>query len=120
MSCANCDPTSMTVVRRDDASFELTFTDVDGNAIDLTNGTVFFTVKKKLTDPDEEAYITQEITLFDDPDSGIALLELSNTDTNIAPGKYYFDVQLLTGDDKVTSSNAGSFIVSQDVTQRIT
>jgi len=35
------------VIRGDSATFDITFTDDDSVAIDLTDGTVFFTVKRK-------------------------------------------------------------------------
>lgn len=115
MSCTTSD---IEIIRRDDVSFNLTFTDVDGDPIDLTGATVFFTVKRKLTDPDDEALIEKEIISFDDPELGIAVLILSNTDTDISPGKYFFDIQVKTSDNKISSSNAASFFVNQDVTIR--
>lgn len=108
----------MSIIRRDDVTFDLTFTDVDGDPIDLTGATVFFTVKKKLSDADDDAVIEKEITSFDDPDSGIATLILSATDTNIPAKNYVFDIQLKTADNKISSSLSANFFVSQDVTIR--
>lgn len=106
------------VIKRDDVDFELSFTDVDGNPINLTGSTVFFTVKKNKTDVDNDAVIKKEITSFDDPTSGVALLELSKSDTDISPRSYYFDVQIKDSGGKISSSSVGRFIVSQDVTIR--
>lgn len=108
----------MQVIRRDDVTFDLTFTDVDGDPINLTGTTVFFTVKKKSSDPDDEAFIEEEITVFDDPTSGVAQLQLSAAQTDIAAGRYLFDIQLKTVDGKIASSSVGNFFVSQDITIR--
>lgn len=117
MSCTTSD---MQVIRRDDVAFEITFKDSDGVAIDITGATVFFTVKKRITDPDSEAVISKTITSFTDPTNGLATLQLSNTDTDITPGKYVFDIQLKTVDNKIASSSSANFFVNQDVTIRTT
>lgn len=116
MSCTTGD---MRIIRRDDVAFELTFTDVDGAPVDITGGTVFFTVKRRISDTDLEALITKEITIFDDPTNGIAILILTSAQTNIPAGSYFFDIQLKTIDSKIASSSAGRFYVSQDVTARV-
>lgn len=108
----------MDCVKRDDTDFELHFTDVDGNNINLTGATVFFTVKRNKLDTDANAVITKEITDFETPTDGLALLQLSKTDTNIPVRSYYFDIQLKDSAGKITSSQAGRFIVSQDITIR--
>lgn len=108
----------MDIIKRDDSDFELTFTDVDGEAIDLTGATVFFTVKRNKTDADADAVIAKSITSFDDPETGVAILQLSKTETNISPRSYYFDIQLKQSNGKVTSIQAGRFIVRQDITIR--
>jgi len=106
--------------KRDNSNFEITIVDEDGNAINLTDGTVFFTVKKKPTDTDEEAIIKKDITAFDDPTSGVCLLNLTPEDTNISPGVYWFDIQFKDATDGITSSSAGKFLVRQDITIRTT
>lgn len=104
--------------RRDDVDLELSFIDIDGNPINLTGATVFFTLKKRKTDLDDDAVIKKDITSFDDPTSGIALLELSKSDTDISPRKYYFDAQIKDSGGKIASSGVGILIVDQDVTIR--
>lgn len=110
----------MSIIRRDDVSFELTFTDVDDAAINLTGATVFFTVKRKVTDVDADALIEKSITVFSAPLTGVALLTLSAAETNIAAGQYFFDIQLKTAAGKIASSSAGKFFVNQDITIRTT
>ena len=112
------DTRRMDVIKRDDTDFELTFKDVDGNPIDITGATVFFTVKINKTDADDDAVITKEIDDFEEPETGVALLSLTKDDTDIPVKAYYFDVQLKDSQEKIMSSYAGRFIVLQDVTIR--
>ena len=108
----------MEIIRGDDADFELTFKDIDGNPIDLTGATVFFTVKRHKTDSDTSAVLKKEITTFTLPLTGVALLELTDTETDLTPGSYYFDVQLKDTIGKITSSYSGRLLVFQDITTR--
>lgn len=108
----------MRVIRGDDSDFELTFTDVDGEVIDLTGGTVFFTVKDNKGDTDAEAVITTEIDTFEAPETGICTLSLSSTETDITTGDYWYDIQLKDSLGRISSTYAGKFIVSKDITLR--
>lgn len=105
----------MRVVRRDDATFEIYIVDVDNNAVDITGGTVYFTVKRKIYDSDESAVIQKEITEFDNPEEGIAVLNLDRQDTDIPALNYFYDIQLVL-DNKVVSSDRGRFSIIQDIT----
>jgi hypothetical protein len=108
----------MEIVKRDDSDFELTFTDVDGAIIDLTDCTVFFTVKKYKDDDDEDALIAKEITSFEHPTTGVVILALTHDETDMAAGDYWFDLQLKNKNGQISSSSAGRFIVTQDITIR--
>lgn len=108
----------MRVIRGDDSDFELTFTDVDGNAINLTDGVVFFTVKNNKNDTDAEAVITKEIDDFDTPLTGVCVLTLTSSDTDVTAGDYWFDIQFKDSLGRISSSYAGKFIVSRDITVR--
>lgn len=108
----------MEITKRDDSEFELTFTDKDGDPINLEGCTVFFTVKRNPTDPDDDAVIAKEITEFAYGDQGIANLIIDRDEANISVGDYYFDLQLKNTDDKIMSSSVGKFMVNQDITIR--
>lgn len=107
------------IIRGDTTQFELTFRDKDGVLIDLSGSTVFFTVKRRINDLDVNAVIAKEISVFDDPEEGVAIVELSPEDTDIRRGSYIYDVQLVEGDGTITSSYVGKFLCAQDVTLRI-
>lgn len=109
----------MDIIRGDDCDFELTFKDVDGNLIDLTDATIFFTVKRNKDDSDDDALISTELTNIDDPELGIAILSLSDTETDLNARAYHFDIQLKDSAGKISSTYAGRFIVTGDITLRI-
>ena len=110
----------MDIIKRDDESFELTFVDIEGNPINLLDCTVFFTVKKRVTDTDEHAIIAKEITYFAAPTSGVAILDLTHEETDLHPGSYFFDVQVKDTRGDISSSEVGRLLVKQDITIRTT
>lgn len=106
------------IIRGDDEQFELTFTDIDGEPIDLTDGTVFFTVKESLSDDDDDALITKEVTEFANPELGVARLTLLKTETDIAEGRYFYDVQFKDSSGMISSTVRDKFYVKKDITLR--
>lgn len=109
---------TLEIIRGDDEQFELTFTDIDGNPIDLTDGTVFFTVKESLSDDDDSALITQEITTFAAPETGVARLVLDSDQTDIPEGRYFYDVQFKDSLGTISSTIRDKFYVKKDITLR--
>lgn len=75
--------------------------DEEDNPIDLTGLTVEFTVKKVKTDfdrHDDKAYIAKSF-LPQDPVNGRFYVVLTSDDTDFEPGKFYFDVELINGEN---------------------
>ena len=71
------------IYRKDDASYKLIFKDKStGDAINITGWTVMFYLKNKSEDLDSAAILTKTVTSFDSPTSGIAIVELTSTDTD--------------------------------------
>lgn len=105
------------VIRGDDLTIELALTEEDGTPVNLTGTTVFFTVKKKLADSDEDAVISKEVTDHTEPENGVAVISLDNDETDIAAGIYHWDIQILNA-GKISSINYGIFRVIPDVTRR--
>lgn len=111
--------TEIEVIRGDDVTLTLTFTDKNGVIIDLTNSTVFFTVKRKVSDTDANALISKTITSFAAPTTGVCTVSLTDTDTNLSSGVYYYDVQLVDATGLVSSIEKDKFVVIKDITTRI-
>lgn len=96
----------------------------DGEPVDLTDATVFFTVKPSISDDaetdddDASAVIEKEVTSHSDPTEGETLIELSNTDTDIDAGEYYYDIQVKRDDDTIVSIKRRKLTIVPDVTRR--
>ncbi len=110
----------MDVVRATDNSFELTVTDKNGTAIDLTGGTLFFTVKANATDSDADALIKKDIVAFDTPLTGKQILTLSKTDTNISEGMYHYDAKFKDFRGILSAIKRGVFSVYENISDRET
>jgi len=109
---------NLEIYRRDDETYTLTFTNSNGTAYDLTDCTVFMTVKRSQEDSDDEAVISKTVTSHTDPTSGITTIALTPTDTDIEEGRYYFDIQLKTSAGEIKTVTKGLFKVTQDITVR--
>lgn len=92
--------------------------DSTGTPVDLTGGTVWFTVNTSNSpSTDSGAVIQKSTSSFTDPTSGVVTFTLSSTDTDITPGTYYYDTQFVAADDSVTSTKRDKFIVISDITR---
>lgn len=109
---------NLTLICRDDVDLDITFTDKDGEPIDLTGCTVFFTMKKKISDSDEDAIIEKEVTSHIEPTEGTTRVSLTNTDTDIPARHYFYDIQVEDTANKIISSTVGQIKITQDVTVR--
>lgn len=110
----------LTIIRGDDVSLTIVFTDEHHLPVDLTDATVFFTVKKSLKDTDDNALLKTETTEHIDPEQGKTVIALSHDDTNIQTGQFFYDLQVVGQDGKVVSTFFGGIEVVPDVTRRTT
>lgn len=116
----------LSIYRGDDASIQFTIKDEDGDAIDITNDTIFFTVKtaKNSTaagSADSTALIEKEngVGGHTTPTSGITTFTLTDADTAIAPGTYYYDVQRVDSGGLVSTIVVDEFEILAEVTTDI-
>lgn len=70
----------------------------DGQIVDITEYTVYFTAKKNMTDSDANAVISKVITDHESPTSGKTVIELTPDDTDITPGNYHYSIDFKDGD----------------------
>lgn len=116
----------LVAVRGDTEIYDLTVATPSGAAVDLTGSDLWFTVKKRLTDPDPAALIRKEtgagITIADQvTNRGQAAIQLDPVDTEkIVPGTYYFDVQMKNVPGSITTLANGSIDITADVTRSTT
>ena len=108
----------LSIYRRDDKTFTFYFYDEDGDAIDLTNCTLFVTVKQNIDDTDDNAKISSSLIIAAPASAGIATWSLVPVDTQYMAGLYHFDIQLKNSAGKITTVIKDLFEVIPDVTVR--
>lgn len=109
------------LVRGDDETIEITFTDENGAPINITGYTVMFTLRANINKTsDTDALLQKNVTSHTNAVGGISAIGLSNSDTNITPGEYYYDVQYKDTSNKIKTVVIGTCTVIQDVTKRTT
>lgn len=98
---------------------EITVTVVDGNGdvFNLTNFTMKLTVKNNATDNDTDAVIGPLTATISTPTSGIGVISISTTNSNISQGKYVYDVQINNGTSVVKTVIKSTFEIKEDVTK---
>jgi len=107
------------VIRGDTRTVNLTFKAADGTtAINLAGGTVYFTVNSS-SDPSDDTGIAiqKSATSFTSASTGEHTFTLTHSDTNIAPGTYWYDAQFVDATGGYLSAYRGKFIVQSDVTR---
>lgn len=115
--------TDLTIYRGDSKTWNITFTDSAGAAINITGYTVFFTVKKKnsYTDDtvDTAAIVQKNITVHTAPATGQTQVALQPSDTSsVTPAVYVYDMQLKDTSGTILTFITGNFTISADVTRR--
>jgi len=106
------------VIRGDTRTVNLTFLEADGTTpIDLTGGTVYFTVNSS-SDPSSDSSVSFQKTAssgFTDAVNGQHTFTLTHSDTNIDPGTYWYDAQFVDSQGGYLSSFRGKFVVQSDI-----
>jgi hypothetical protein len=75
---------NLDIYRGDNYSWEFHFTSA-GVEENITGWTIYFTAKRYITDPDDQAIIQKIITSHTDPTHGVSQLALSHIETNAMP-----------------------------------
>ena len=85
------------IVRKTTKVYELIFKK-DGISKDITDWSIYFVAKANVKDTDANAEISKTITTHSAPTSGITLITLDPSDTDIDAGNYYYSIDFK--DDK--------------------
>ena len=79
----------------------------------LTGYDLHLTVKKKRSDDDADAVLTDTATIAA-PTTGVGVFTLTTTQTAISPGIYFYDVQWDDGANDVDTVIYGTFQILED------
>lgn len=106
-------------IRGDSRTINLTFLESNGSTpINLTGGTVYFTVNSSSNPTDDTSKAIQKTaTSFTSASTGQHTFTLTHTDTNITVGTYFYDAQFVDSSGNYLSSYRGKFIIQSDVTR---
>jgi hypothetical protein len=110
------------IIRGDTRTMPITFYS-NSVPLDISGAKVFFTMKKRLDMPDDEANIQVIKTSeqHNDPTNGKTTITLTPVMTSqLVPGKYYYDFQIVFPDGSVKTypKKIGTVNVLFDVTMR--
>ena len=105
--------------RGDTVPYNVTFTE-NGVAKDISNMILFITLKANKADTDAAAAMQKKHTFPADANSiaGTGTVILTSAETNVSPGKYYYDIQLVDPTPNpvvVTTLTSGTVDVLRDI-----
>jgi hypothetical protein len=103
--------------KKSDNDIVLEFISATDIGIDITGCSVILMVKEKLSDADNLAKIKKVVTSHTLPLSGITTISLTDTDTNITAGIYFFDITLVTSDNLIHTVVQGLFQIFSGINQ---
>ena len=112
------------IVRGDTFSATITITELVSDVatpVNLTGATCFFTAKSVAdTDvTDAQAAISTSWTAHSSATEGITTINLSKTQTKVAVGDYYYDVQVVDSGGVVMTVLSGVVEIIKEITVRI-
>ena len=110
----------MQIIRWDDYTIPTEILDKDDNPVNLTDCSVYFTVKKERdlrVGDDSKAVIKKTITSFSNPIAWTFDLVLTNQDTDLDIWDYWYDLQIEFPWNIIKSITKDVFSVVQDVTR---
>jgi len=105
--------------RGDTREYLLTFTDAQGDAIDITGWKIYFTMKNSSGNNDDNCLVKKDITSHTSPTEGKSTILLSHADTDsMHPGDYYYDIQIKKTDGTIYTVATGKAPILADITRR--
>jgi hypothetical protein len=115
--------TNLEMVKGDDWYLDIGFETSAGVAVDITDWTVWLTLKRVQEDTDANAAYQQKVTAHVDAVNGLSRVSIPAASSTLLLGKYYFDVQVKTDESPtpgIYTMIIGSFNVLQDITRGTT
>lgn len=106
----------LTLIAGDSKTYNLTFKDAAGIALDISDWTILFTVKRCYTDADADAVIQKTIVIGQSPAgaSGTTSIELTHEDTEALPqGNFYYSIQAVPSVGKLYTLLKGNYFIEE-------
>lgn len=88
------------------------------SVVDITGATVFFTVKNKPSDSDNDAVLKKDITSLTDPTGGNTLITLTATDCNSLLGNYLYSIKIKMSTGEIYTLAEGNILFRKEITER--
>ena len=108
----------ISVYRGDSKALTLTFTDENDAVVNLTDGTVTFTVKNSKEDADAKAVIQKNVNSHVNPTGGVTKIAISSSETEgLSPAVYRYDIQVVLPGGLKKTVAFGDFEVLADITR---
>lgn len=112
------------VIRGDTDNFTISFKNSNGDPINITGYTVWFTVRSSVpstsVENETDAVISVKNTSHTNPTNGETVIVISSDDTNIAPKTYFYDIQYKKPDGSIHSTGIFKYVILSDVTRGTT
>ena len=86
-------------------------------SVDITGDTIFFTIKEKEDDSDENAKLKKDKTSHVGPKK--TKIEATAVELNNLLGKHYYDAQWKKADGQVITLFKGTITFGKDITRRV-
>ena len=99
--------TPLCIVQGDDKAYNLTFTQDGTTPLDLTDSTLKLVIVGTKKKDDADALVTKTITTFTDATNGLAAITLTNTDTDLPIGTYFYRLKMIDSIGKVKTVMRG-------------
>jgi len=112
MECIN-----LTIFKKTTKYYELIFRK-KGIIEDITDWTIYFTVKEKMIDDDVDAIISKDITVHEDAINGKTVITLSTSDTDKPAGNYHYDIKYKDEENNIGVLFWGKLRIAEHPTQR--
>jgi hypothetical protein len=110
---------NLTLNRRDHKTYTLAFKDENGDYIDISGWSIFFTAKTNKLDTDDEAKIRKDVDVSSGQGpTGRVSFTLTPSETDIEAGTLYYDIQIKKPDGTILTPLIGLLSIVQDVTIR--
>jgi len=111
---ANC--INLEVFKKTTMTYMLQFKE-DGTPKNISGWTIYFTVKEKISDSDDNAKINHDVVTHLDETNGKTAILLTKDDTNRL-GSYYYDITYKDNDGNVGVLYHGRILFREKATQR--